>query len=51
MRADDAGVGDFMGLWGECLPPRGQGWWARSECPVSRGVLKRLFLEPWPEAD
>ena len=47
---DTAGVGAFPGLWGETAAPRSQGWWARAECPVSRGLVKRLFLEGWPEA-
>jgi hypothetical protein len=47
---DADGFGAFPGLWGETAGLRSQGWWARAECPVSRGVLKRLFLEGWPEA-
>ena len=47
---DTDGVGAFPGLWGETAGLPSQGWWARAECPVSRGVLKRLFLEGWPEA-
>ena len=43
-------VGLFPGMWGETAAPRSQGWWARAECPVSRGLVKRLFLEGWPEA-
>jgi hypothetical protein len=48
---DTEGVGDYAGAWGTVLAPREQGWWARSECPASRGTGLRLFCQAWPEPE
>ncbi|KAK9787511.1 hypothetical protein WJX73_007386 [Symbiochloris irregularis] len=41
----------FRGMWGTTPGPACQTWWARAECPVSRGVFLRIVGHLWPERD